>query len=112
MILTGLLFLVLTLSCLLLPAYTLYGLFGIKGSSDQKALKLKSILKLNWLPLLLFVAALIISFVGADYGAGTSSLYTSLGDSYGIAIFLGSLSWGVFITLAASIMLAVKSIEI
>lgn len=111
-ILTGLLFLILTLSCLLLPAYTLYGLFGIKGNSDQKALKLKSILKLNWLPLLLFVAALIISFVGADYGPGTSSLYTSLGDSYGVAVFLGSLSWGVFITLAASIMLAAKGIEI
>jgi hypothetical protein len=112
LILTGLLFLVLTLSCLALPAYTLYGLYGIKGNSDQKALKLKSILKLNWLPLLLFVAALIISFVGADYGPGTSSLYTSLGDSYGVAVFLGSLSWGVFITLAASIMLAAKGIEI
>ncbi len=112
LILTGLMFLVLTLSCLLLPAYTLYGLFGIKGNSDQKALKLKSILKLNWLPLLLFVAALIISFVGADYGPGTSSLYTSLGDSYGIGVFFGSLSWGVFITLAASIMLAAKGLEI
>ncbi len=111
-ILTGLLFLILTLSCLLLPAYTLYGLYGIKGSSDQKALKLKSILKLNWLPLLLFVAALIISFVGADYGSGTSSLYTSLGDSYGVGVFLGTLSWGVFITLAASIMLAAKGLEI
>ena len=111
-ILTGLMFLVLTLSCLWLPAYTLYGLYGINGSSDQKALKLKSILKVNWLPLVLFVAALIISFVGADYGPGTSSLYTSFGDSYGIGVFLGSLSWGVFITLAASIMLAAKGIEI
>ena len=111
-ILTGLLFLALTLSCLLLPAYTLFGLFGIKGSSDQKALKLKSILKLNWLPLVLFVVALAIAFLGADYGPGTSSLYTSLGDSYGIAVFFGSLSWGVFITLAASIMLAAKGIEI
>jgi len=112
LVVTGVLFLALTFSCVLLPAYTLFGLFGLKGNPDQKALKLKSILRLNWLPLALFVAASAISFLGADYGAGTAGLYTSIGDSYGIATFIGSLSWGLFVMLAASIMLAVKSIEI
>ncbi|MDH3889808.1 MAG: hypothetical protein OEV49_01890 [candidate division Zixibacteria bacterium] len=112
LILTGLIFLVLTLASLLLPAYTLFGLFGLKGTADQKALKLKSILRLNWVPVLVFTVALAASFVGGDYSFDAPALYHSLGDSYGPGAFMESLSWGVFVTLGASIMLAVKGIEI
>jgi uncharacterized SAM-binding protein YcdF (DUF218 family) len=112
LVLTGAMFLILTLVSLLLPAYTLFGLFGLKGTMDQQALKLKAILKLNWIPVLIFTAALAASFVGADYSFDAASLFHSLGDSYGPGAFLGSLSWGVFVTLGASILLAVKGIEI
>jgi len=112
LIITGVLFLVMTVLSLALPAYTLFGIFGLKGNPDQRALKLKAILKLNWLPLVLFAFCLVISFVGAGYGAGTANLYTSLGSSYSVAAFFSNLSWGVFVMLAASIMLAAKGIEI
>lgn len=112
LVLTGVIFLVMTLASLLLPAYTLFGLFGLKGTADQQALRLKSILKFNWLPVLIFTGALAVSFVGADYGFDAGALYYSLGDSYGPGAFLGCLSWGVFVTLGASILLAVKGIEI
>ncbi len=110
--LTGVILLIMTLASVALPAYTMYGLFGLKGNPDEQALKLKSILKLNWLPLICFTIALFASFVGGSYGFDAASMYHSLGDSYGPGAFLGSLSWGVFVSLAASIMLAVKGIEI
>jgi hypothetical protein len=112
LVLTGLILLIMTLASILLPAYTLFGLFGLKGTPDQQALKLKSILKLNWLPLVVFTVALMASFVGANYGFDAVSLYNSLGESYGPGVLLESLSWGVLVTLAASIMLAAKGIEI
>ena len=112
LVLTGLILLIMTLASILLPAYTLFGLFGLKGTADQQALKLKSILKLNWLPLMVFTVALMASFVGANYGFDAVSLYSSLGQSYGPGAFIESLSWGVFVTLGASILLAVKGIEI
>lgn len=112
LVLTGIMFLFMTLASLLLPAYTLFGLFGLKGTADQQALKLKSILRYNWAPTLLFTVALAASFLGGDYGFDATSLYHSLGDSYGPGAFMESLSWGVFVSLGASILLAVKGIEI
>ena len=112
LVLTGILMLVYGLLCVALPVLNLYSLFGLKGKSDNVALKLKKYLKLNWLPLILFVVALAISFVGADYGFDTTESFTSLGDAYGVGVFLGSLSWGVFVALAGSILVAVKGIEI
>lgn len=112
LVLSGVMFLIMTLASLLLPAYTLYGLFGLKGTADQQALKLKAILKLNWVPVVIFTAVLCASFFGAEYGFDAASMYHSLGDSYGVGAFMESISWGVFVTLGASIMLAVKGIEI
>ena len=112
LVLTGILMLVYGLLCVALPVLNLYSLFGQKGKSDDVALKLKKYLKYNWLLLISFVVALAISFVGADYGFDTTESFTSLGDAYGIGVFLGSLSWGVFVALAASILVAVKGIEI
>ncbi|HUV31314.1 MAG TPA: hypothetical protein VMY05_09530 [Acidobacteriota bacterium] len=112
LVLTGIIFLLYGLLCLVLPALTLYCLFGLKGSADEQAVRIKKYLRFNWLPLVLFFLAAFLSFFGADYGEGTAGLYASLGDSYGPGVFLATLSWGVFITLAASILVAVKAVEI
>ena len=95
---------------LLLPLYTLYNLYGTKAKGDVLALQLKKSLRLNWLPLVIFVTLLVLSFLGGSY-AGTVP-YTSLGDSYGIAAFGNMLSYGVFVSLGCSVMVAVKGIEI
>lgn len=112
LILTTIIFLLYTLACLGLPAYTLYGLYGTKGDDDNRALQLKKIVRFNWIPLLLFLFAFILSFVGSDYGFDPTTMFTSIGRDYGPGVFLGSLSWGVFIAMGASILLAVKGSEI
>ena len=90
-----------------------YGIYGLKGDPDQKALALKKILQYNWIPLCLLVFAMVISFVGASYGfSNPQEIFTSIGNSYSIATFLGSLSYGVMISLAAFILIAVKGVEI
>ena len=109
---TGVLFLVYTLLCIALPAYSLYGLYGSKGDSDKQALALKKIVKLNWIPVILFVITLLLSFLGGNYGFDPTTYYSSLGDSYGPGVFLGSLSWGVFVSMAGFILIAVKGVEI
>ena len=113
LIIVGVLFIVYMLLAIVLPFATLYGIYVVKGSSDEKALRLKKSLKLNWIPVILFIVAVILSFFGAGYGfANASEMYTSLGNEFGIAALMNSLSWGVFISLAAFILLAVKGIEI
>jgi hypothetical protein len=112
LILTGIIFLVYTLLCVALPIYTLYGIFGVKGDPDERALKLKKILRLSWIPVVLFVLALIISFFGADYSFDASTFYTSLGAGYSVGVFLSSLSWGIIVSLCAFILIAAKGIEI
>jgi len=113
LVITGILFIVMTLLAIALPVLTLYLVFGAKGTADQKALLMKKYLKLNWIPVGVFFLAMILSFFGASYGFGDpTAVFTSLGDSYGIATFMNSLSWGVFISLAAFILLAAKGIEI
>jgi hypothetical protein len=112
LIITGILLLVYGLLCIGLPVLNFYALFGLKGSPDEKALKMKKYLRYNWLLILLLVGMIVISFIGASYGFPASESYTSLGDSYGIGVLLGTLSWGVFISMAASILVAAKGIEI
>lgn len=112
LILSGVIVLVYTLLCILLPLYSLYGLFGVKGDPDTKALKLKSIVRFNWIPLGLFTLLLILTFVGADYGFDAGSYFDSLGTSYGPGAFLETLSWGMFVSLCGFILVAVKGSEI
>lgn len=112
LILTAIIFLIYALVCIGAPIYTLYGLYGIKGDADARALKLKKMLRVNWLPLILFVVALVFSFFGGEYGFDAASLFTSLGNSYGPGVFLGTLSWGIILSLSASILVAVKGVEI
>ena len=110
--LTGAIFLLYTLLCIALPAYTLYGLYGAKGTEDEQALVFKRIVKYNWTPVVLFFLALFMSFVGASYGGGSEVLFASLGDSYGPGVFLGSISWGIVVSMAGFILLAAKGSEI
>jgi len=112
LVISAILFLLMIVSTLALPIYSLYGLFGLKGDVDQKALALKKVLKLNWIPLLLFVGTMILAFFGANYGFDAESAFTSLGRSYGVGVFLDTLSWGAFVSIGASVLLAVKGIEI
>lgn len=112
LIVTAIIFLIYALLCIGLPVYTLYGIYGLKGDSDQKALQLKKMLRMNWVPLMLFVMVLILSFIGAEYGFEAKSVFSSLGSSYGPAAFLGSLSWGILVSLSAFILVAVKGVEI
>jgi hypothetical protein len=112
LVLTAVFMLIYGLLCIVLPVVNLYTLFGIKGKPDDVAEKIKRHLRLNWLPLILFTVVLLLSFVGAEYGFNVEESFTSLGESYGVAVLLGSLSWGIFVALAASILVAVKGIEI
>lgn len=98
--------------CVALPGYTLYGLYGAKGNADQQALKLKKILKLSWLPLFLFLGTIILSFLGGSYGFDPARYFVSLGTEFGPGAFFGTLSWGVFVSVAMSILIAVKGVEI
>jgi len=111
-ILTAIIFLLNSLLCLALPALTLYCLYGLRGDEVKITFKLKKYLRLNWLPVILFTIAFVMSFFGADYGPGTVGAFTSIGNSYGPGVFLGTLSWGVFVSMAALILVAVKGIEI
>ena len=112
LILTVILFIVYTLLCLGLPAYTLYGLYGIKGSPDEQALVLKKLLRYNWLPLILFLTGFTFAFFGSEYGFDAAGAFTSLGDSYGIGAYLSVISPGVYVALAGSIICAAKGAEI
>lgn len=112
LIISAIIFLIYALLCIGLPAYTLYGIYGLRGDPDQRALKLKKMLRYNWIPLIMFVLVLILSFFGADYGFNAKEMFTSLGNSYGPAAFLGTLSWGILLSLCAFILTAVKGVEI
>jgi len=112
LVITALLLLIYTLLCIALPAYTLYGLYGTKGNDDAKALKIKNILRYNWLPLILFVLVIFLSFFGAEYGFNPEETYISVGTSYGPGALLGTMSWGLIISLGAFILVAAKGGEI
>ncbi|MDH4158378.1 MAG: hypothetical protein OEW00_14000 [candidate division Zixibacteria bacterium] len=112
LVITAVVLLVYTLLCILLPLYTLYGMFGLKGDVDQKALQLKRIVRFNWIPVIMFAVIFVLSFFGGQYGFEPSAYFASIGASYGPGVFLDSLSWGIIITMSAFILIAVKGIEI
>lgn len=112
LMLSVVLFIVYTLLCIGIPLYNLYGIYGLKGDPDSKALKLKKMLRLNWIPLLIFVACLVLSFLGGDYSFNAAEVFTSIGDGYNPMVFLGSLTWGVYVSMACFILCAAKSAEI
>lgn len=112
LMLTSVLFLALTLACIGLPIMTIRALYAKVKDHDQWSLQLKKTLRYCWLPLLIFVVGSLLSLLGGSYGFNAKEVMSSLGSSYGIGAYLGSLSWGFFIALAGSTMLALKGIEI
>jgi len=112
LIISAVLMLAYGLLCIGLPVLNFYSLFGLKGSADDAALKMKKYLRYNWLPVVLLLVIILLSFVGAGYDSDVVGSFTSLGDGYNVGVLLGTLSWGVFVSMAASILVAVKGIEI
>ena len=112
LMLTGLLFIIYILLCLGLAAYTLYAIYGIKGDPDTVALNLKKILKYNWIPVIIWIFCLLISIAGADYSFNTTGTIKQVGHSYGMTAYLSLLTYGFYMSLAAFVLNAVKSIEI
>ncbi len=113
LMLTAILMLVYTLTCVALPAYTLYCLWTIKGTSaDDVAVKLKNVLKYSWAPVGLLGLVIVLSFLGASYGFDASKSFTSIGTSYGIGALVSTLSYGLPVSLAGFLLLALKGVEI
>lgn len=112
LMLTSVLFLALTLACIGLPIMTLRSLYSSHKDADQWALQLKRVLRYNWIPLIAFGIGLFLSFFGSSWGFNAKETMSSLGSGYGVDAYLGSLTWGFFIALAGSTMLALKGIEI
>jgi hypothetical protein len=112
LILTAVIGAVMPLLGLALAIYTLLALYRSKGSPDEVAVRLKKQLRLNWLPVILFVFAFILSFFGSSYGFNAPSVFTSLGESYGPGVFLASLSWGILLEVGAFLLIALKAVEI
>ncbi len=112
LLLSGFLFIVFTLLCIALPIYNLYGIYGTKGNPDVIALKLKKMLRLNWIPLLVYVVCLGLSFLGGEYSFDAAKTFTSLGAGYSPLAYFGTLSWGVYVSLAGFILCAAKGVEI
>jgi hypothetical protein len=110
--LSALLMLAYGLLALALPALNIYTLYFSKGSPDERVVELKNNLRYNWLPLCILTVVLLLSFVGADYGFPAKDTFASLGSSYDTGTLFNSLSWGVFVAMAASVLAAAKGIEI
>ncbi|MCP4567928.1 MAG: anti-sigma factor [FCB group bacterium] len=113
LVLTGVLMIVYFLSCLGLGAYNLYLLFGIKKpTADERALFLKNKLRFNWIPVYIWLAMLVLSMIGANYGFDSEGMVNQVGDSYSVASFLGLTSAGIYVALAAFLVAAMKGKEI
>ena len=113
LMLSGILMIVFFLSCLVFAGFNLYLLFGVKmKDKDKYALYLKKMLRYNWYPVLLWLAIILLSFIGANYGFDSSKMVVQVGKSYGFAAFLGLTSMGIYLALGAFLILALKGKEI
>ncbi|MFH1699199.1 MAG: hypothetical protein ABIE07_01315 [Candidatus Zixiibacteriota bacterium] len=113
LILSGILMILFILSCVGMGAYNLYLLFGVKiKDADAFALHLKNTLKYNWIPVLIWLGMLVLSFIGAPYGFDPSDKVAQVGDSYSVMSFIGLTSGGMFVALGAFLILALKGKEI
>jgi hypothetical protein len=113
LVITALLLLVYMVLCVLSAIYTLYSVYGGgKKDADEKALRLKRSLRINWIPVAIWVFCLLISVAGAAYSFDTADMIKQLGSSYSIGTFLSLMSYGFYISLAAFVMNAVKAVEI
>jgi len=113
LVITGILLILYFLSCLVMAILNLYLLYGVrKKGEDQYVIYLKRMLRYNWIPVIIWVVMLVLSFAGASYGFDSSGMLKQIGDSYGIATFIGLSSFGIYITLGAFLITALKGKEI
>ena len=113
---SGVLLILYFISCVVLAVLNLYLLYGVKmTSTDDYVLYLKRMLRYNWIPVLMWVAIVLLSFVGASYWHGFSpggENLLQLGKEYGLGAFIGLTSYGMYVTLGAFSILALKGKEI
>ncbi len=113
LIITGILMILFYICCPILAVLNLYVLYGAKkNDSDQYALMLKKWLRLNWIPVFLWLGMFILSFFGAPYGFDTSGMLKQVGSSYSVATFIGLSSAGIYLVLMAFLISALKGKEI
>lgn len=113
LMLSGLLMLLYFLSCPILAVFNLYILHKVKKPTpDAYALYLKRMLRYNWIPVLLWLAMFLLAFLGSSYGFDTKGMVKQVGQSYGIAAFVGLSSFGIYLSLAAFLLMALKGKEI
>ena len=113
LIITGILLVVYILCCLGLAGYNLYLLYGVKKTnSDQYALMLKNKLRYNWIPVMIWLAMLVLAFIGASYGFDSRGMIKQVGQSYSVGSFIGVTSVGLYLSLAAFLVVALKGKEI
>ncbi|MDD4051581.1 MAG: hypothetical protein PHR28_06755 [candidate division Zixibacteria bacterium] len=113
LMLSGLLIILYVISCPVLAVFNLYLLYKVKmPNPDQYALYLKRMLRYNWIPVLLWLAMLLLAFMGGSYGFGTKGLVKQVGESYGIGAFIGLCSFGVYLSLGSFLLMALKGKEI
>ncbi len=114
LVISGIFLIVYFLSCVVIAILDLYLLYGggKKGTPEAQILYLKRMLRYNWVPVILWLGMFVLSFFGASYGFDPSGLLQQVGDSYGIGTFIGLSSFGMYITLGAFLIVALKGKEI
>ncbi len=113
LIITGIFMLLFYICLPVLAVVNLYALYGLKGKDpNEYVLKLKKWLRYNWIPVFLWIAMFILSFVGAPYGFDSTGMLKQVGSSYGIVTFIGLLSIGIYLVLISFLITALKGKEI
>jgi hypothetical protein len=113
LMLTGLLLLLYLLSCLGLGLFNLHILYRVKiPDPDAYVLYLKKMLRYNWIPVLIWLAMLLLSIVGASYGFNPKGMLKQVGDSYGMGAFIGLSSFGIYMSLGGFLIASLKGKEI
>lgn len=110
---TGIILVLYLLLCVMLAAVNLYVLHGHKkAGTDDHSLYLKKMLRFNWIPVGMWLVMFLISFIGSPYGFDSAGMLEQVGASYGIGTFIGLSSFGMYLTLAAFLVTALKGKEI
>lgn len=113
LIITSILMILYFLCCVGLAGFNLYVLFGVKKSSaDEYALFLKEKLRYNWVPVYVWLAMFFLAFIGGSYGFDSGNMLEQVGDIYGVSTFIGLSSYGIYLSLSAFLIMALKGKEI
>jgi hypothetical protein len=113
LVITGILLLIFYISIPVLAVVNMYALYGLKRTDpNEYVLKLKKWLRYNWIPVFVWLAMFILSFVGAAYGFDSAGMLQQVGSSYGVATFIGLSSFGFYLVLMSLLITALKGKEI